>query len=196
MSGSNFCAGEETTGTPSSSAGSSTLSSPPAQAQSDGVQILSPGCGRIHGANCKPGIWPAQHAMAMQRALRRAGRAGGDRSSAPDRPAPVSATSKSGGCAATQIVRRILPRRIAAVDAITCSQRSAARRGSAASRSAPKRLVTIAAAPGILQPVFQRIGAEKQRQRQGNGAELVDRHMGDDRLEALRQQDRDAVARL
>ena len=48
--------------------------------------------------------------------------------------------------------------------------------------------------PCRLQPVFERLDAEQQRQRHGNGAELVDGDMGDGRLEALRQEQRDAVA--
>ena len=48
---------------------------------------------------------------------------------------------------------------------------------------------------GIFQPIGQRIDAEQHRKRQRNGAELVDRDMGGRDLRALRQQDGDAVAR-
>ena len=47
---------------------------------------------------------------------------------------------------------------------------------------------------GILQPVGQRIGPEQHRERQRDGAELVDRDMGGGDFRRLRQQDRDAVA--
>jgi hypothetical protein len=45
-----------------------------------------------------------------------------------------------------------------------------------------------------MQPVFERLDTEKQRQRDGDGPELVDRHMRDNRLETLRQKERHTVA--
>jgi hypothetical protein len=67
-----------TTGTPAASAGSSTLSSPPAQAQSAGVHNRSPGAEGNSCGRSMPGRWPSKHAMAVQRALGRAGGAGGE----------------------------------------------------------------------------------------------------------------------
>ena len=49
---------------------------------------------------------------------------------------------------------------------------------------------------GIDEPVLERIGAEQERQRHGDRAELVDRDVGDDRLGPLRQDQRDLVARF
>ena len=47
---------------------------------------------------------------------------------------------------------------------------------------------------GILQPVGQSIDAEQHRERQRDGAELVDGDVGDDDFRHLRQENRDAVA--
>ena len=48
----------------------------------------------------------------------------------------------------------------------------------------------------VLQPVLERVGAEQQRKRHRDGAQLVDRDMGDRRFRALRQNDSDAVSAL
>src|SRR5260370_714214 len=58
-SGSNFSILFATTGTPKCRLGSSTSSRPPAQAQSDGVQNRSPGCGKKSCGSSTPGKCPS-----------------------------------------------------------------------------------------------------------------------------------------
>ena len=50
------------------------------------------------------------------------------------------------------------------------------------------------AGAGILQAVFQRLGAEQLRQRHGDGAQLQHGDVGDRRFKALRHHDGHAVA--
>lgn len=133
-----------------------------------------------------------QHAVAVQRALRRARRAGRI-----DHHGRIVGAAVDGGEGAgvpgkkiMEILRVGIARRLGRDDDVERRQ------------VLPDGLQAFEAEAvgddglrlGILQPEGKGIGAEEQGQRQGDGAALVDRDMGDHRLEALRQQDRHPIA--
>jgi hypothetical protein len=131
-----------------------------------------------------------QHAVAVQRALGRAGRAGGE-----DHHRRIVGTGilgvnsdahrpRAGGN------RRPRPR---PVDGDQQFEQRQPRRQPGHLRK-PGRIRDHGLGARRVQPVFQRFDAEEQRQRHRDRAELVDRHMGDGRLEGLRQEQRHPVA--
>ena len=91
---------------------------------------------------------------------------------------------------------RAVARPIDRQDQLEAGERVALRAPDLGDLGEPLRVGEQRLGAGILQPIGERIGAEQHRQRQRDGAELVDRDVDRRDLGRLRQQDRDAVAAL
>jgi hypothetical protein len=154
------------------SAGSKALSRPPAQAQSAGVHIRSPGCGRNSCGIWKPGIWPSSTRWPCSAPF------GGPVVPEVDHHCRIVRTVVIGGdkmrrgrAAQGLQNRRIRP--------VAIDQHMAFRSGSCWRIAASFLMAETVGDDGhgtrIAQPVFERLDTEQQRQRQGDAAKLVDR---------------------